>query len=83
MEAPGTENASLQVGRFDFQDGSEVTPKDPTLAVVKRDRMQQRLIGPFGFTHVMRGFDGFHFVYNRPRINYTLIAAAPRTDDFG
>jgi hypothetical protein len=65
------------VGRFEFQDGSEVAAKDPTLAVLKRDRIQQRLIGPFGFTHVMRSFDGFHYVYNKPKINYTLIAATP------
>jgi len=69
--------ASIRVGRFEFQDGSEVTAKDPTLAVLKRDRIQQRLIGPFGFTHVMRSFDGFHYVYNKPKINYTLVAATP------
>ena len=33
--------------------------------------------GPFVFTHVMRSFDGFHYVYNKPKINYTLIGAAP------
>jgi hypothetical protein len=85
---PGTENASLQIGRFDFQDGGEVTPKNPTLAVLKRDRIQQRLIGPFTFTHVMRSFDGFHLVDNHPRINYTLVGAAPtrgvfQTDGWG
>jgi hypothetical protein len=85
---PGTESASLQLGRFDFQDGNEVTPKNPTLALLKRDRIRQRLIGPFTFTHVMRSFDGFHFVYNHPRSNYTLIGAAPtrgvfQTDGWG
>ena len=74
---PGTGRASIQAGRFEFQDGSEVPSKDPTLGVLKRDRIQQRLIGPFGFTHVMRSFDGFHYVYNKPKINYTLIGASP------
>jgi len=53
----GTEASTLQLGRFDFQDGGEVTSKDPTVAAVKRDRIQQRLIGPFTFTDVMRAFE--------------------------
>jgi Alginate export len=74
---PGSDRTSIQVGRFEFQDGSEVASKDPTLSVLKRDRIQQRLIGPSGFNHVMRSFDGFHYVYNKPGINFTLIGAAP------
>jgi hypothetical protein len=71
------ESASVRLGRFEFQDGSEVNAKNPTIGVIKRDRVHQRLIGPFVFTHVMRSFDGFHFTYNKPRINYTLIGAFP------
>jgi hypothetical protein len=73
----GSQATSLRIGRFEFQDGSEVTAKNPTIGTIKRDRVHQRLIGPFVFTHVMRSFDGFHFVHNRPRINYTLIGAFP------
>ena len=73
----GTEGSTLRIGRFDFQDGGEVTTKDPTVAAVKRDRIQQRLIGPFTFTDVMRAFDGFHYVYDNPTMNYTLIGAVP------
>ncbi len=73
----GSAASSLRVGRFEFQDGSEVTAKNPTMGVVKRDRVHQRLIGPFVFTHVMRSFDGAHYVYNKPKINYTLIGAFP------
>ncbi len=73
----GSKYASVRIGRFEFQDGSEVTAKNATLGTVKRDRVHQRLIGPFVFTHVMRSFDGFHYVYNKPKINYTLIGAAP------
>lgn len=80
--------ASLRVGRFEFQDGSETAAKDSAVATVKRDRIQQRMIGPFGFTHVMRSFDGLHFAYNKPAVNYTLIAAVPtrgvfQTDAWG
>lgn len=72
-----TTSTTLRVGRFEFQDGGEVVAKDPTIAVIKRDRIQQRLLGPFTFAHVMRSFDGFHLVYNKPKINYTVIGAAP------
>src|SRR2546425_5058059 len=33
----GDSASSLRIGRFEFQDGSEVPPKDPSLAVIKRD----------------------------------------------
>ena len=73
----GDSAASLKLGRFEFMDGSEVTAKNATLGVIKRDRVHQRLIGPFGFTHVWRSFDGFHFVYNKPKINFTVLGAVP------
>jgi hypothetical protein len=73
----GNSFSTLKLGRFDFADGMEVAAKDPTLAAIKRDRVQQRLIGTFVFSDVLRGFDGFHFVYNKPKINYTWVAAVP------
>jgi hypothetical protein len=68
---------SLRIGRFEFSDGAEVTPASPVLAAVKRDRIAQRLIGPFGWTHVGRSFDGGHYVWNRGRRNVTLVAGLP------
>src|ERR1700730_8768701 len=56
------DHASLQFGRFEFTDGSEVKPANATLASVKNDRIAQRLIGTFGFSDVMRSFDGAHYV---------------------
>lgn len=73
----GNKALSLRIGRFEFQDGSEVTAKNPTMGVVKRDRVHQRLLGPFVFTHVMRSFDGAHFIYDKPKLNVTLIGATP------
>lgn len=73
----GNKAASLRMGRFEFQDGSEVTAKNPSMGVVKRDRVHQRLLGPFVFTHVMRSFDGAHFVYDKPKLNVTVIGAFP------
>src|SRR5208282_2456093 len=66
----GGRGQSLQVGRFEFFDGGEVTPLNATLAAVKKDRIVQRLIGNFGFTDVERSFDGFHYVYSTPKLNF-------------
>jgi hypothetical protein len=68
---------SLQAGRFEFNDGSEVKPKDPTLAKLKNDRIVQRLIGAFGFSDVMRSFDGLHYVYSNGPWNFTAVSAIP------
>jgi hypothetical protein len=64
-------------GRFEFIDGSEITPKDTTLAALKRDRINQRLIGAFGWTHVGRAFDGFHYSRTVGTGNLTLVGAIP------
>ena len=79
---------SLQVGRFEFNDGTELIPKNGTLATVKRDRISQRLIGTFGWSDVGRSFDGAHFSYSRPTNDFTLVAAIPtrgvfQTDGWG
>jgi len=68
---------SLRLGRFEFNDGTEVTPKDPTLATLKRTRVAQRLIGAFGFSHVGRSLDGAQYSLNRPGGNVTVVAALP------
>jgi len=74
---PFSEFAALRAGRLEFQDGGEVVASEPSLKVLKAERIQQRLLGPFGFSHVMRSFDGIHFTYNKPKINYTVMAAVP------
>jgi len=84
----GGKGQSLQVGRFEFLDGSEVTPRNPTLAAVKKDRIVQRLIGNFGFSDVQRSFDGFHYVYASPKLDFTAVGSIPtrgvfQTDGWG
>ena len=69
--------SSLKLGRFEFSDGLETTPTDASLAVIKRDHISQRLIGPFGFTHVGRSFDGVHFFRNAKAGNFTFVGARP------
>ncbi len=50
--------SALRVGRFEFFEGTETTPKDPTLLWLQNNRMQQRLVGNFGFSNGQRSFDG-------------------------
>ncbi|MFN7929406.1 MAG: alginate export family protein [Blastocatellia bacterium] len=68
---------SLKLGRFEFSDGVETMPTDAALATIKREHISQRLLGPFGFTHVGRSFDGAQYVYNTKRHNFTFLAARP------
>lgn len=70
----GDKTQTLRFGRFEFIDGTEVLPKNPTLAALKRDRIAHRLIGNFGFTHVGRSLDGFQWLLARDRMTYTLVS---------
>jgi hypothetical protein len=73
----GYEGNKLQIGRFIFLDGSEMTPKNQTLATLKRDRVGARLLGDFGFTDVGRSFDGVHFSSSSATSDFTFVAATP------
>jgi hypothetical protein len=65
----------IRIGRFEFIDGSELTPKEASLAWVKRERIAQRLLGPFGWSHVGRSYDGLHYAWTRGQTNFTVIGA--------
>ncbi|HYA16067.1 MAG TPA: alginate export family protein [Bryobacteraceae bacterium] len=83
-----SEAQSLQTGRFEFNDATELAPKNATVAALKRDRVSQRLIGTFGFSDVGRSFDGFRYSFSEPATDVTLVAATPtrgvfQTDGWG
>ena len=73
----GDKRQTLQAGRFEFFDGGEIAPKNPTLAALKRDRVNQRLIGTFAFSEVGRSFDGVHYSYGSTSDNFTFVGAVP------
>jgi hypothetical protein len=82
------ERHSLRLGRFEFNDGLELTPKDATLAWLKRERLSQRLIGSFGWSDVGRSFDGAQYAWGTSKTNVTVVAAIPtrgafQTDGWG
>ena len=71
------EHAKLQLGRFEFADGGEVTPQNKTLAALKNSRINQRLLGIFGYTVVQRSFDGANLSYSNGPWNFTAVGAIP------
>lgn len=77
--APGL---TATVGRFEYADGAETMPKDPSLAWLKKARIAERLIGPFGYTHVTRSFDGMRLSWDELRWNLTGFAARPTQGGF-
>lgn len=81
-------NLVTRVGRFEFNDGSELTPKNATLAAIKASRINMRLLGHFAFTHVGRSFDGLHLSHTNSKGNLTFVGAVPtrgvfQTDGWG
>lgn len=73
---------TLTGGRFEYSDGLETVPADPTLAWLKRARLAERLIGPFGYTHASRSFDGVRIGWDQPALNVTAFASRPTHGGF-
>lgn len=73
----GPTSPAVRLGRFEYNDGQEVQPANPTLARLKRDRIAARLIGAFAFTAAGRSFDGVHVQRTSPAGDVSLLAARP------
>lgn len=69
--------ASLQLGRFTFSDGAETTPADSTVAYLKQNRINDRLLSEAFFSNLGRSFDGVRFSSNTHLRNLTLFGASP------
>jgi hypothetical protein len=76
-EIGGVAGQSLKVGWMEVIDGTEVTPRNTTLAAMKRDRIAHRLLGNFGFSRVGRSFDGAQYSLNGSKLNLTLFGGRP------
>lgn len=66
---------TLQVGRFEFLDGAETTPKNTTLTWLQTNRIAQRLIGNFGFSNGQRSFDGVQAKFGGDNWDVTAMGA--------
>ena len=60
-------NATL--GRFEWGEGVETLPRDADLLWLKKTRITERLVGPFGYTHAARTLDGARLWYDQPTWN--------------
>jgi hypothetical protein len=66
-----------KAGRFEFFDGADLIPVDPQLRWLVLNEIQQRLIGNFGWSDVMRSFDGGTVRYGKKNWNATLMVGIP------
>ena len=74
---------TLTAGRLTFFDGEEVLYKDdPKMNWLKKVRMSERLIGPFGWSSFQRSFDGAVATYDDTAINVTGAAFHPTQGGF-
>lgn len=73
---------NLALGRFEQADGLETLPGDPDLLWIKRARVAERLLGPFGYTHVGRAVDGVRLWVDQPAWNATALGARPTAGGF-
>jgi len=69
------EDKHLRLGRFEFFDGTETHPSNPTLSWLQANRVSNRLISNFGFTNAQRSFDGVDGSLQAGSWNITAMAA--------
>jgi len=70
-------STTLRIGRFEYFDGQETQPANPTLVWLQANRVAQRLIGNFGFSNGQRSFDGVDAHYGRKGWDLTAMAGRP------
>ncbi len=78
----GVPGLTIKGGRHLIAEGAEVLSKDPTTDWIKRFRVSQRLIGPFGWSHVGRSYDGFTLSYTKDAYNLTVHGSHPTQGGF-
>ncbi len=74
--------ANAALGRFEQADGLEALPGDADLLWLKRARLAERLLGPFGYTHVGRAVDGLKLWVDQPAWNATALGVRPTAGGF-
>jgi hypothetical protein len=78
----GEGDKNIRLGRFEFFEGVETHPKDSTMLWLQNNRVQQRLVGNFGFSNALRSFDGIdaHFGQTSGSHPWDITAMAARAD---
>ena len=78
----GVPGLFVRGGRQLYSDGAEAPARHPTLRWVQANRVAQRLVGPFDFTHIGRSFDGAQAGWDRPGGNLTAFYFRPTYGGF-
>ncbi|MEX2205373.1 MAG: alginate export family protein [Myxococcota bacterium] len=73
---------SVQAGRQLFREGLEAPSADPTLLWLQKNRIAERLVGPFDYTNVGRSFDGAQVAYDDAAVNVTAFGFVPTWGGF-
>lgn len=68
---------SGRAGRLQYSDGLDVQASAPNLRWIQLNRISQRLIGPFDYTHVGRSVDGGRLAYDTALLNFTGFGFVP------
>lgn len=68
---------NLKGGLFEFNNGQDLVPEDGHLKWLVLNEISQRLIGNFGWSVVMRSFDGAMVRYGPPDWNFTAMYCVP------
>ena len=78
----GADGVSVQAGRQLFRDGLEAPATDATLLWLQKNRIAERLVGPFDYTHVGRSFDGAQLSIDNAAVNVTGFGFVPTWGGF-
>ena len=73
----GVDGLFLKGGRQLYLDGLDAPAKNPNLKWIQTNRISQRLIGPFDYTHVGRSFDGGQLGFGNDLVNVTAFGFRP------
>ncbi|MEW6273251.1 MAG: alginate export family protein [Thermodesulfobacteriota bacterium] len=73
----GVPGLFVKGGRQLYSDGFDAPAKQPNLRWIQANRISQRLIGPFDYTHVGRSFDGGQLGYASELVNVTGFGFRP------
>ena len=73
----GVPGLFIKAGRQLYSSAMEAPPKDPSLGWLQANRLSQRLIGPFDWTHTGRCQDGGQVGYDADAWNATVFGFRP------
>jgi Alginate export len=73
---------SVQVGRMPYSSGGESQSGDPKIEMIKRQRVDARIVGEFDWSLYQRAFDGVRVDVVRPRWAATGVAFHPTQGGF-